>query len=208
MSQIRYTHLTKDLCQSAAELIPVCFPDMPASDQMSVTSFLRLAELFPEGQILALDGSNVVGFGTGVFLNIEPENLPPTENALLYTDGKTSHELDAHYYYGTDLAVHPDYQGLGIARQIYNRRKALVVDNNKKGFYAAAVIPGFADHRHEMDIHSYIENVVAGQLFDPTVSVQLRNGFHVVRLIHKFFTFPRSDNWAALIYWENESYEG
>lgn len=206
MDTICYTPLTKHLCRSVFELLSICFPEMPPEDQHSIDELEELAEIFPEGTIVALDGERVIGMGTGVFMNVDFDNLPLTENELLYTDDTSNHDPDGAYYYGSDLAVHPAYRGRQIARNIYDHRKAVVKNGNKRGFVAAAVLPGYADHNHDLTIAAYVDQVVAGSLFDPTLSTQLRNGFRVVKLLHNFFTFPPSNNWCALICWDNPDY--
>lgn len=208
MSELTYTTIRAELCQPTAELIALCFPDMPSSDQYTEEDLLEMVELFPEGTIIVLDEDRVVGMGTGLFIDVDPEGLPNREHHLLYDQsGESKHSLDGDYYYGSDLAVHPEYRGQGIARQLYGRRKAIVTDYGKKGFYAAAVIPGYAAFKEELDIHAYVDKVIAGDLFDPTLSVQLRNGFSVVKLLHDFYVFPQSGNWSALIYWQNPEFD-
>ena len=203
MKEIRYTILTTQLCQPVARLLEICFPDMPPEEQYNVTELHEMVEIFPEGTIVALDGDSVIGMGTGIFIDLDFDNFPPTDHDLLYTGKRCNHNPAGAFYYGSDMAVHPNYRGLGIGRAIYNRRKALVVDQNKKGFVAGAVIPGFVNHKDRLSIQCYVNKVVDGELFDPTLSVQLRNGFKFIRLLPNFFIFPRSDNWGALIFWEN-----
>lgn len=191
------------LCSAVAELIEICFPLMPDHDQLNQADLEEIADIFPEGTILALDGERVVGMGTGIFLNIDFDNLPSTENDLLYTNDTINHSNDGAYYYGFDLAVHPDYRRRGIGRQIYKRRKALVMEKGKLGFTAAAVLPGYAKHKKKIDIHAYLNLVKSGEVFDSTLSMQMRNGFRVIRPIQDFFVYPKSDNWSALILWDN-----
>lgn len=177
---------------------------MPIEDQYTQEELEEVATVFPEGTVIALENGRVVGMGTGVFIDIEFDNLPPTENQLLYNaNDMLIHYPEGRYYYGSDLAVHPECRGRGIAREIYNHRKALVINQGKKGFAAAAVLPGYETFIGQLDIQSYLDKVVAGELFDPTLSVQLRNGFKLIRPIKDFFTYPRSNNWSALILWEN-----
>ena len=206
MSVITYTTLTPELCPGIEALIKVAFPQMPASDQYDLDDLLEMADLFPEGTPVALDGSQVVGFGTGILIDIDFDNLPATEHDLLFDDEQdlSRHNPAGAYYYGSDLAVLPAYRGRGIARQIYDRRKALVVEQGKQGFVAAAVLPGYREYKQALDIDTYLAKVVAGEHFDPTLSVQLRNGFKVMRPLKDFFTYPRSDNWSALIMWQPE----
>ena len=204
MAKIRYVSLEKSLCQGVADLVQLCFPDMPLRDQYTADELEEIAQIYPEGTVVALDGKRPIGMGTGIFTDIDFANLPLLEDDLLYDEQeRLRHDWQGDYYYGSDIAVHPAYRGRGIARKMYEWRKKQVTDHHKKGFVAAAVLPGFANHLHNLTADSYVQKVVAGELFDPTLSVQLRNGFRVVRLVHDFFEYPRSRNWAALILWDN-----
>jgi GNAT superfamily N-acetyltransferase len=166
----------------------------------------ELVEKFPEGTVIALDGNRVVGMGTGIFVDVDPGLLPSTEAELLDDENGSLHNMDGTHYFGGALAVHPEYRNQGIARQIYNRRKNLVIRYQKQGFYAASFLAGYENYKHELGIQEYVDKVVATELFDSSLSVQLRNGFSVVKILHRFFTSPRSDDWSALIYWGNPSW--
>ncbi|MFT5196667.1 MAG: GNAT superfamily N-acetyltransferase [Candidatus Promineifilaceae bacterium] len=206
-SNITYTILNSDLCKPVAELVDLCFPQMLAEDKYNEEDLKFMIGVFPEGTVIAMDGAKVVGMGIGVFINIDFDHIPATENQLISTNEELKHNPDGDYYYGTDFCVHPDYRGRKIGRGIYDRRKEVIVRHNRKGFVAAAVLPGYADHKHELDIDTYLAKVVAGELFDPTLSMQLRNGFKFIRPIKDFFTYPKSDNWSALIIWENQEHK-
>ena len=209
MTQIRYMPIQLEHVHGVKRVLDRCFPDMPPTEQYSIEELEELAEVFPEGTIIALDGDKVVAMSAGSFVDLDFDNLPPRERDLLHDeDGISTHTPDGEYYYGSDIGVDPDYQGRGIARELYNRRKALVRTYNKRGFVAAGVLPGYEKHWDEMDIRTYVDKVIAGELHDPTLTVQLRNGFEVRALIKDFFIFPRSRNWSSLIVWDNPDYQG
>ncbi len=202
--EIHYRILTTDDCQQVANLLELCFPSMVPDGVYSTEDLEEIAETFPEGTILALDGDKVVGMGTGMFVNIEFDEMPDTETQVTYPNFRPYHDPDGDYYYGADFCVHPDYRRRGIGSNIYIRRKAVVTSNNKKGFVAAAVLPGFAEHKDSMDVHTYVNKVIAGELFDSTLSMQIKNGFRVIKLMHEFYEYEKSDNWSALILWQRE----
>ena len=73
----------------------------------------------------------------------------------------------------------------------------------KKGIVAGGVIPGYADHINEMSAADYVERVVAGELYDPTLSFQLANGFEARGAIPNYLDDPAVGDNAVLIVWNN-----
>ena len=205
--KIVYRPIRPEDTTAVAELIKLCFPQMPEEDQYTAEDLAELAELFPEGTIIAWEGDTVVGMGTGILTDIDFENFPRTEWEMLYDGEKNKHNPQGEYYYGSDIAVHPNYRRRGIGRNLYRHRKALVRERNLKGFVAAGVLPGYERFIKKLDIRTYVNRVIKGELHDSTLSMQLKNGFTVRRLLKDYFVYPRSDNWSALIVWRNPTYQ-
>ena len=67
------------------------------------------------------------------------------------------------------------------------------------------MLPGYAEHKNRLSVHEYVQKVVAGELTDPTLSFQLRNGFTVRGLLENYLEDDASDGWATLIVWESMS---
>ena len=57
-----------------------------------------------------------------------------------------------------------------------------------------------------MPVEEYVARVIAGQMVDPTLTVQLRCGFRVHGIIQNYVTDPSCDNKAAFIVWDNPDY--
>ncbi len=117
------------------------------------------------------------------------------------------HDPNGEWYYGTDIAVNPAYRGRGIGRELYDLRKDLVRRYNRAGIVAGGVIPGFADHKHAMSAEEYVAKVVSGELTDPTLTFQLRNGFQALGAIAEYWSDPAVDNHASFIVWHNPDYD-
>lgn len=204
---LRYEPLQPAHFSGVERVITRCFPDMPEEDQLTRAELEELERVFPEGTIVVLDGETVVGFGSGLFIDVDYDHLPDKEWKLIFDpEGHALHDPAGDWYYGIDIGVDPDYQGRGIGRRLYEARKGLATRYNRRGFVAAGVLPGYAAHRQALDIHDYLARVVAGELHDPTLTMQLRNGFRVVKPLQHFYEFPRSDHWCAIIEWRNPDY--
>jgi ribosomal protein S18 acetylase RimI-like enzyme len=144
---------------------------------------------------------------SGIFVDYDLTNLQHTLYDIVGDSGVNAHNPDGEWYYGLDIAVHPEYRGLGIGRKLYDLRKQVVRDFNKHGIIAGGVIPGYSDHRNEMSAEAYVEAVEAGELFDSTLSFQLANGFEVLGTIANFVHDEATDGWAAFIVWYNPDYD-
>ena len=57
-----------------------------------------------------------------------------------------------------------------------------------------------------MSAAEYAAKVVKGDLYDATLTFQLRNGFEVRGVLKDYLNEPAIDSWAALIVWENPDY--
>ncbi|MBC6937091.1 MAG: GNAT family N-acetyltransferase [Chloroflexi bacterium] len=186
------------------------FPTLADHELMRAEHFLRHIQLFPQGQFAALarvqEKWMVVGSTSTFRTNwaLIQQHLPFAE--MISGGWFDRHDPDGEWLYGADLSVHPDFQGLGIGSRLYAARQELVRWLNLRGEVAGGMIPGYERYRSYLSVESYIEKVVAGELRDPTLSMQLKNGFKVKGILYNHLTDPRADNCAALIVRENPYY--
>ncbi len=185
-----------------------CYPTLDGKELMRVEHFASQYRVFPEGQFVAMDGERIVGQGSGFFTDFDLDNPGHTFLEVCAGLAFTGHDPEGDYYYGADISVHPDMRGRGIGRLLYRARQDLVVRYNRKGIVGGGLIPGYAEHKQTLTAQQYVDRVVAGELFDGTLSFQLKNGFVVRGLIRDYLEDAASDNWATLIEWVNPGYEG
>lgn len=202
-----YIQMAPEYAEDVVAIELECFPTTDPADLLSVRGALMQCEVFPEGGIVVLDGERPVAFAMGCFVDFDLENPQHRLDEVVGTYGSDKHDPHGEWYYGTDIAVLPEYRGHGIGRRLYDLRKDLVRRHNRAGIVAGGVIPGYANHKAQMTAEEYVRAVSAGELSDPTLSFQLANGFVAYGALEGYMHDEAVDDWASLIVWHNPDYD-
>jgi GNAT superfamily N-acetyltransferase len=184
-----------------------CFPTLGEQELMRADHFLKHCELFPEGNFVAITHGRVVGLGSGFLTDFNFENPDHTFMEIIAGGYFTNHDPNGDWYYGSDISVHPDYRRRGIGSMLYKARKNIVRKLNRKGIVAGGLIPGYAAYKDRLSPQEYVNQVVAGKIYDSTLSFQLRHGFEVRGLLEDYIEDAASDNWSTLIVWQNPDHK-
>ena len=205
IEQIVITHTRPEHIAHLVELQILCYPTLADTSRLKAPHFESHLRIFPEGQWVALAGDRVVGMSAGFLYSFDFDHPHHTFDEIIDYGYFTRHDPQGQYFYGADVSVHPAYRRRGIGRRLYDARKELVRQRGLKGIVAGAMIPGFAHYKHVMDAPTYVARVVAGEIFDPTLSMQLRQGFRVRGLLPNYLPDTATDGWSVLIEWRPES---
>jgi GNAT superfamily N-acetyltransferase len=201
MSEILISQTRPECIPQLVELQIVCYPTLADTSRLKSPHFESHLRIFPEGQWVALDGVRVVGMSAGFLYTFDFDHPHHTFDEIIDYGFFTRHDPQGRHFYGADVSVHPDYRGRGIARRLYDARKQLVRQRGLESIVTGAMIPGFAHYKHTMDARTYVCRVVTGKIFDPTLSVQLRQGFRVRGLLPNYLPDTATDGWSVLIEW-------
>lgn len=199
---LRYLHIERRWAEALEALELRCFPDVDPADLYDAGELRELAEVFPEGNFVVLDGEAPIAMGLGVRVHFDLERPQHRLKDLMAQGGRAGHNPDGEWYYGTDISVDPRYRRRGIGSRLYDLRKGVCRDLGLRGIIAGGVIPGYAEHKDCISAAVYVEKVAAGELYDRTLSFQIENGFEVRGVLENYMQDPTVDSWASLIVWE------
>lgn len=187
-------------------IIALCERTYPGSPPWSTAQLQRHREIFPEGQLVAVDrGHEVVGYAASLIVYWDDYAMDtPWKD---FTDGGmfTNHDpVKGRTLYGAEVMVHPEIRGSGIGGKLYDARRALTERLGLLRIRAGARLRGYHKYADRMSAEEYVRRVVRRSYRDPTLSFQLNRGFHVLAVVSGYLKYdPESLGWAAVIEWLN-----
>jgi GNAT superfamily N-acetyltransferase len=179
------------------QLQKIVFPTLSPDELIQAKHYLNHVKLFPEGQFVVLDGDKVIGMSTTIRYHLAMEDhtfLAISDNLWM-----TTHEPNGEWLYGMDVGIHPDYRGQGLARDIYRARQEVARALGLKGQITVGMPNGYLNYAEKMSLDDYFSEILRGAIRDPTVSVQQKLGFELVRLIHNYLEDPQCGNGGVLM---------
>ena len=186
------------------------FPTLTDLERLNEEKYFKHLELFPEGQLVAvayMEGEMIPIGSTSTFrTDFDFDHIQHTFLDAVAEGWLTHHNPHGTWLYGADLNVHPKYRGMRVGGRLYEARQQLVRRLNLRGELAGGLIPGYHQHADTLTIAQYVLHVHQTRLHDPTLSMQLRNGFRVRGILYDHIADPRSHNAATLIMRENPYY--
>lgn len=168
----------------------------------------QMLRRFPEGQFVVVTdtpgGERVIGVALAMRTDYPPSARPLSWSAMIGDLTLPNHDPEGRWLYGVDKAVHPEFQGRGVASALYKAQFALVEALGLEGMYAGGMLKGYGRYRDVMSVREYAAKVIAGEIFDPTVSVQMKRGFKPCGVIEDYAWDSDADHAGMLIVWRPE----
>ena len=184
------------------------FPTLAEDEIITAAHYAAHITRFPEGQFAVLNAAGQVvacstDFRTSAvdFNDFEHRYIDAVANNWL-----SRHDPQGEWLYGADIGVLPAYRRRGIARRLYEARRNVIRSLHLRGHVAGGLLKGFSAYKAMMSVEEYVAKILAGELVDPTLSVQLRCGFTVHGIIHNYVHDSACDGKAAFLVWYNPDY--
>jgi GNAT superfamily N-acetyltransferase len=183
------------------------FPSLAEDEIITAEHYAAHIERFPEGQFSVLnEAGQVVACSTDFRTNIDFDHFEHRYIDAVDNNWLGNYDPEGDWLYGADIGVLPNYRRRGIGRMLYEARRGLIRRLNLRGHVAGGLLKGFSRYKDRMPVEEYVERLKSEELFDPTVSVQLKVGFVIHGIIQNYVDDPSCDNKAAFIVWPNPDY--
>jgi len=193
------------------------YPDMPWEREQ----FERHQAIFPDGQLVAIDRSassrdadaqrvrqppdgKVVGMAASLIISWDEYEIMGDWDDFTADGYFTNHDPEGRTLYGAEVMVDPQEQGKGVGKKLYAARRDLCRRLRLRRIRAGARIPGYHEYADLMSAEQYVIKVVNGELGDPTLSFQLKQGFRVVAVVRNYMPDDtETGGYAVVIEWIN-----
>ena len=142
-----------------------------------------LLRIFPEGQVVTVADDKIIGCALSIIVDYDLVKGDHTYAKVTGNETFSTHNPKGNILYGIEVFIHPDYRGLRLARRMYEYRKELCEKLNLKAIMFGGRIPNYHKYADKMRPKEYIEQVRKREIYDPVLTFQLSNDFHVRKVM-------------------------
>ena len=173
----------------------------------SLTGIESLIEKFGEGQLVMRVNDKVIGCALSIIINYDLFEDEHTYKQITGNYTFNTHDANGDVLYGIEVFIHPDFRGMRLGRRLYDARKNLCEHMNLKAIVFGGRIPQYYQYANEMTPKEYIRKIDSKELYDPVLSFQLSNDFHVKKVLKGYMPDDvQSQEYAVLLQWDNIYY--
>jgi len=207
IKQIEIGNLVLEDYQELLSVMKAAYPLWQGS-YWSEGAIERIINQFPQGQIVLKADGKVVGCALSIIIDYALFGDVHTYKEITGNYKFDTHNPAGNVLYGIEIFIHPDYRGLRLGRRMYDARKELCEHLNLKAIVFGGRIPNYHKYADQMSPKEYIQKVKLREIYDPVLSFQLANDFHVKKVLKNYMPGDReSMDYATLLQWDNVYYQ-
>src|SRR5262249_980427 len=167
-------------------IVEICKLVYPAEKPYTLDELEDHRQVFPQGQFVAVhDGSDdLAGVHFTLRLRMADFHIDDSWDVLTAGGSFLDHDPYGPTLYGADIMVHPRHQHHGLAHALTDQARFVVQQERLWRMVGASRLPGYGKYISTTKIEDYVDAVVGGKVFDPVLSLHLKDGWTVVRPIH------------------------
>ncbi|MEO8415861.1 MAG: bifunctional GNAT family N-acetyltransferase/carbon-nitrogen hydrolase family protein [Ginsengibacter sp.] len=174
----------------------------------TIETINKLINKFPQGQIVIKVDGMVVGCALSLIVDYDKFGDTHTYKEITGNYTFSTHDpKNGDVLYGIEVFIHPEYRGLRLGRRLYDARKELCEQLNLRAVVYGGRIPEYHHHAGELTPKEYIQKVKNKEIYDPVLSFQLANDFHVKKVLKNYLPEDHDSlEFATLLQWDNIYY--
>lgn len=206
INELKIEQLSIDDYQQLLHTMKAAYPDWQGS-YWTLDSIKKLIDQFNEGQLVLKADGKVVGCALSIIVDYERFGDEHTYRQITGNYTFQTHDPNGDVLYGIEVFIHPDYRGLRLGRRLYDARKELCEHLNLKAIVFGGRIPNYHKYSDQLTPKTYIYKVRNKEIYDPVLSFQLSNDFHVKKVLREYMPSDvESKEFATLLQWDNIYY--
>jgi GNAT superfamily N-acetyltransferase len=165
-------------------------------------------EMFPQGQLVAHVDGKIVGCASSLVILWDEWADEHSWKEITAAGTFSTHNTAGRTLYGAEVFVDPRVRNTRVGHSLYEGRRQLCKRLNLRRIIACGRLPGYHAQADKMPVDLYAKKVLWGDLTDPVLSFQLREGFRYCGIMSGYIPEDlESGGNAALIVWINPDYD-
>lgn len=131
-------------------------------------------------------GGVVVGCALSIIVDYKKFGDEHTYKQITGNYTFNTHDRKGDVLNGIEIFIHPDFRGLRLGRRLYEARKDLCENLNLRAIIFGGRLPNFHEYAATISPKEYIQKVKNKEIYDPVLSFQLANDFHVKKVLNNY----------------------
>ncbi|MEO8202417.1 MAG: GNAT family N-acetyltransferase [Betaproteobacteria bacterium] len=165
-------------------------------------------DAFPQGQVVACLGSRVVGAASSLIIRWDDWGVWHSWDEVTGKGTFSTHSPGGRTLYGAEVFADPAMRRLGIGAKLYGARRRICRAFNLRRVMACGRMPNYHTYASRYSPEEYAMRVIWGDVEDPVLLFQLREGFHYCGINRGYL--PWDDDSlgnATVIVWLNKHFK-
>jgi len=199
---VQIVPLSAEHVEGAVALQRLCFPPpFPEELLWKVEHLHRHHELFPDGQFVAVLGSEVLASASMARIAEERWQAHASWDETVGGPFMTHFDPEGSTLYGMDISVAPSARGQGLGRRLYEARFDALARLGCRRFGTACRVPDYASWAASTGgtVQDYVAAVARAEAIDRTLTPLLRVGLDLIAVLEEYMDDSESGNAAALL---------
>lgn len=195
---------TKDDFDDLIDIQTECFPPpFPSDLWWNKEQLTNHVTLFPEGALCVEIDGQVVSSLTGVCTRFDPAHPIHTWEEATDSGYIKNHNPRGNTLYIVDISVRPSFRSLGLGKIMMQSMYHVVVELGLERLLGGGRMPGYHKQAENMSAQRYVDQVVAGLLYDPVITFLLKCGRLPITVVENYLEDEESLNYGVLMEWKN-----